>query len=138
MTWTAEVTNKFRDSSNFNIVAEITYTDGISTIVERLPSVSLTDADIAEQARKRIRNVLEVGDAALAALTTGPIKIPDDPAPDPKAQAVAAASIALQIAFRDAQVTATGDVVAIAALQALKDAQAAQAQIASADAVAAG
>lgn len=54
--WTATVTDKYRDGANLNIVAEITYTDGVTTIVERFFGVDITDAAIAEQARKRIRN----------------------------------------------------------------------------------
>ena len=125
MTWKAEVTNKFRDGNNLNIVAEITYTDGVTTIVERFPAVDLTDAQIAEQARKRIRNVLEVGDAALAIISLGPITLPSDPVPDSKAVAVAAAARALQIAARDAQIKALNDPVATAALADLKAAEAA-------------
>lgn len=112
----------------FNIVAAITYTDGETTITEQFSGVDLTEAAIAEQARKRIRNVLEVGDAALIALQSGPITIPDAPVTDEKAQAVAAANLALSTAVRNAQFKALADPHVDAALAALDAAQTALAQ----------
>lgn len=80
--WTATVTQKGRDSTNFNIVAVIEFSNGEATITERIGAVDLTDDQIAEHCRKRIRNVLEVGDAALSALSTGKVTLPSDPVTD--------------------------------------------------------
>lgn len=92
MPWTATVTRTGRDPTNFNIVAEISFTDGQVTINDRIGSVDLTDVQVAEHCRKRIRNVLEVGDAALAALTTGSVEVPEAPEPDEKQKAQVALS----------------------------------------------
>lgn len=110
MTWTASYGNKRRDPVNFNIRVDITYTDGTQTIIEQIfGAVDLTDAQIAEQARKRIRNVLEVGDTALAALLGGLITLPPDPVPDPNQQVLVDAQIVFQKAFAAAQVKALND-----------------------------
>lgn len=124
MPWTASYT---RRRNGFNIVATITYTDGKTTIAEEFPGVDLTGATIAERARARIQNVLEVGDAALVALQGGPITIPD--APDNTApQAVAAANAKLGAAVRNAQLRALNDQDVNAALDELDAAQAVVAQ----------
>ena len=96
MAWTATVTRKYRDTSNFNIVAEIEFTDGTTTITDRTWSVELSDAYIAEHVRKRITNVLEVGDAALDALTVGPVT-PAQPPDTTQQDAINAAQAQLRI-----------------------------------------
>lgn len=124
MAWSATKTGKYRDPINLNIGVEITYTDGTTTVVERFPgSIDLTEAEVAEQARKRIRNVLEVGDVTLATLTLGPIEIPPDPVVSPDQQKLMEAQRAFQVTLRDAQVKALNDPVAQEAFNKLKEAE---------------
>ena len=80
--WTATVTSKLRDPASFNIVVSIEFSDGKSTLQDRLAGTGLTDAQIAEHCRKRIRNVLEAGSES--AVTLGPVVIPADPVIDSK------------------------------------------------------
>lgn len=108
MAWTATVTKKSRDISNMNIIAEISFTDGVTTLVDRIAAVDLSDAAIAEHVRRRITNVLEPGDAALAAITVGdvtPAAAPDET----KQEAIRAAQVAFQKAAQAAQVKALND-----------------------------
>lgn len=119
MGWTASYT---KSRVGFNIVAAIQYTDGKTTISEQFPGTDLTDAMIAEQARKRIQNVLEIGDIALAALQGGNIIIPEAPDNSQK-QAVVNAQVALNDAVRKAQFRALNDPDVDAALATLDAAQ---------------
>lgn len=108
----------------WNIVVTITYTDGETIITEDYGASDLSDVAIAEQAYKRINNVLVPGDAALAALQAGPIT----PAIDAAKQAAQDANIALQAAVRNAQLKALNDPAVDAAAIAFDEAQAALAQ----------
>lgn len=82
--WTAEVTSKSRNPTNFNIVVERTYADSDTktSFSEQSQYLDADDAFIAEETRKRIR-ALERGDAALAAITLGPVSLPPDPVQNP-------------------------------------------------------
>lgn len=125
MAWSFEVLNPRRDPGNFNIVVTIQYTDGATVVSENFAGVDLTDAVIAKQAKTRIENVLEVGDAAMAAIKLGPGTIPDDPITDPKQQAIFDASRELQQAVQKAQLKNLGSPDVDAAVAKLEAAQAA-------------
>lgn len=132
MAWTWQVIGPARrDPNNFNIVVKIRYSDGTTTYDENYGAVDITDAAIAEQARKRIQNVFEVGDVAIASVTVDAPPTSNLP-PDPNAELadVQAANNTLMIAVRNAQLKALDDPGVNAALAALDAAQAAVSQAA--------
>lgn len=112
-TWTAEKQRLTRgvNDNEFAIFVDILYTasDG-QTVLEKewrlgvVAPVSLVDPMIAEHARRRIRNVLEAGDAMLDGVALGAITLPPDPSPPkvPDPQLVADAGVKLQ-QYQDAR-----------------------------------
>lgn len=135
MAWTWQVIGPARrNPGNFNIEVTIQYNNGKNSYTEMFGAVDLTDAAVAEQARKRIKNVFEPGDAAMAAITVDTLPtsdLPDDP--NAKLADIQAANNALMIAARKAQLKALNDPDVDAALIALDAAQASISTAVSAD-----
>jgi len=128
MTWTWRISSgPVRDSASLNLVVTLEYSDGDNTYRENFGALDLTFDACAEQARKRIRNVLEPGDAALQALAQAAAgmaptaELPSDP---PDQTALQSAIAALNDAVRAAQLKALNDPDVDAALAAVATAQA--------------
>lgn len=127
MTWAWRVSSgPTRNAQNFNLIVTLEYSDDTNIYSEQFGAADLTLEMCAEQARKRIKNVLIPGDTALAVLAAAAAGmvpttvLPADPA--------AGKQMALQAALMD-----LSDKARIASLKALKD-PAVDAALAAADA----
>ena len=115
MVWSWRVSSgPIRNAQNFNLDVTLEYSDGTVTYSEQFGAIDLTLDMCAEQARKRIKNVLIPGDAAMAALSAAVTDmeptdvLPSDPPVD-KQQALQVALLSLN------------DKAMVATLKALKD-----------------
>lgn len=113
--WTHSITSVARDSNNFNILVDITYTDDSvppRTALEKNYKVGVFPLSVIdtllpaidEHARKRIKEMLEPGDLTLDTITAvldKPRTIPADPTEDPKQAALTAADQAFGLALRN-------------------------------------
>lgn len=97
MAWTCTIGKPIRDPQQpLQLLAVMTFDNGSLQISEEVRGVFNPDtvnADLAEKARLRIKNVLEPVDACIAAISVGSVTLPDGPSPEVLAAMAAKADL---------------------------------------------